>query len=79
MRHAWTEPKDGAQRVVRRFLLFPLTLPISGVDRRYERRWLCFALIVQKAERYSWRSIGSFIWKNVGFIAEDSKRNREGS
>ena len=48
----YKKPGDGDTRVIRRFLFFPLTLPVDQSLRDktrkvYQRRWLEWALIRQ--------------------------------
>ena len=58
-------PKDGDERVVRKFLWFPRLLwnPDSGSE---EYRWLEYAHIKQEWETYSCG------WRNMSWLGEDS-------
>jgi len=61
-------PDKWSTRTVKRFLLFPLTLPISdnggGSDRHLEKRWMERAKIVQRYEPYQSRIGAPCFWED---------------
>jgi hypothetical protein len=56
----WNNYEVGVERIVEKFLFFPLRCKINGTCR-YETRWLCFVRIKQFHSIY-------LEWINICFI-----------